>query len=512
MMNRSNVNFLYGAPHATVDVTETASQTFISGNRLKIPKSTSFNALFGDVAPHRAKTLQICFKNDNTRVVLAETRFADYALYVSADPDNIPKRIIQYCHESDEAGVIEATKTLRALHSTFQYEMYNRSEASKFIENNCEANVVMAFRKCNDYVMQRNLFCYCYLYILGGIFVDCNTSCRRRCLEELIPNNVELVLSRTDNGLLRNEFIAAQPLSLVMRKAIDACVANVANETYSDVSSTVGNAMLAKQCVAVYGEDYVNNTAVHVLTQHQDCPLRFTNLNADIPVPIYSRLDLRSLLRVDNVFVLNLEKRTDRMQQCCAEFKKLSVEDAQWERFNAFVGADADVQQRFKNVFTRFAANVQVSTIGAFGCLLSHYHMIKAAKERGYKRLLLLEDDFEALLPFTDSQLLTTIGECKCDMFYLSMTIVLPPLPTADPRICRVNRVVSTGAYLISHTIFDFVLDNCLLYAREIDVFYADVVQRNFNVLCVPRSIIVQRDSYSDIAMRHVSYFGDHAR
>lgn len=219
-------------------------------------------------------------------------------------------------------------------------------------------------------------------------------------------------------------------------------------------------------------------------------------------------LDLCSLLKVDKIFLLNLASRGDRLEQSRLEFSKLNVADSQWERFEAFRGADEKVQRQFHKDFTEYCKNqpINQATHGAFGCLLSHYAMIKTAKERGYKRILILEDDFETTPAFNNKEILKKIGNLDFDMFYLSMTTLVPPLPTSDPDFVCVQRVYSTGAYIINNTVFDTIINQCLAYAWQIDIFYANVMQKRFKVYSLPKSVIVQRPGFSDIEQKDVHY------
>jgi glycosyl transferase family 25 len=92
---------------------------------------------------------------------------------------------------------------------------------------------------------------------------------------------------------------------------------------------------------------------------------------------------------IEHVFYINLEKRKDRREQIEAELVKY---DIPFERFEAIERSQ-----------------------GILGCGLSHMAVFKLAKERGYKNVLIFEDDFtflsskqeveEELTKFFDSQL-----------------------------------------------------------------------------------------------------------
>ena len=253
----------------------------------------------------------------------------------------------------------------------------------------------------------------------------------------------------------------------------------------------------------IYFDD--NTTMEFPESRYKDYLLHFGKKER---VPRTTTLDLCSLLKVDKIFLLNLPSRVDRLEESRVEFNKLCIPNNQWECFEAYKGADLAVQQRFQKEFTAYCAKQPITraTNGAFGCLLSHFSMIKAAKERGYKRVLILEDDFEPTHLFDDEKLLAKIGLLDFDMFYFSTTTMAPPLPTNDPDFMRVQRAFAGCAYIVNHTIFDIIIDQCLTYAMQIDVFYADIIQKQFKAFSLPKSVITQREGYSDIEQIKVKY------
>ena len=71
---------------------------------------------------------------------------------------------------------------------------------------------------------------------------------------------------------------------------------------------------------------------------------------------------------ISHIFYINLEKRIDRRIQIEDELTKMGFK---FERFNAIE-----------------------NTHNGLGCCYSHLKIIKTAKERGYKNVLIFEDDF----------------------------------------------------------------------------------------------------------------------
>jgi hypothetical protein len=73
---------------------------------------------------------------------------------------------------------------------------------------------------------------------------------------------------------------------------------------------------------------------------------------------------------LDKIFYINLDRRTDRLEQIEGELKKMNFGENQTERFRGI-------------------------ELGQIGCIQSHIGVLKLAKERHYRNILILEDDFQ---------------------------------------------------------------------------------------------------------------------
>lgn len=214
-----------------------------------------------------------------------------------------------------------------------------------------------------------------------------------------------------------------------------------------------------------------------------------------------------------HIFVINLEHRTDRLGKAKEQLDKNGLE---WTRFDA-IKYDPDVHD-YKDEFNNFKKSKKQSGLsqsyidrgyleGCFGCILSHYNVIKLAKERGYDAVTILEDDFQ-FKPEWNEKLAKCLDDLKdrnWDMLYLSGNNIESAIPITD-NIGKTVKCFTTGAYIMRSTIYDYVLDNLLNYGQEIDVFYTETVQKKFNVYTPKKNIIRQAPSYSDIQKLQANY------
>ena len=79
------------------------------------------------------------------------------------------------------------------------------------------------------------------------------------------------------------------------------------------------------------------------------------------------------MAHIDGIFYINLDHRTDRREEMEGELAKAGITN--YERFPAIR-----------------------SSPGIIGCGLSHLAVLKLARSRGYKNVLIFEDDFEFLV------------------------------------------------------------------------------------------------------------------
>ena len=511
------IEFTYGANSQFIDVTQRASLEFVKKNELKIEKECSFNVLFGDPIPNVEKHLLVKF-TDKTTVSFPEQRTKNYTIKLL---QSMPKTIVQYWNSSEEnepmpEWALHNSAVIKFHHRDFEYKLFNRKQAIDFIRNYFSTATVVAFCKCAVPAMQSDFFRYCYLFAAGGFYFDLKTQCLAGFLYEYLDSMHEMLLLTRDHNFLYNGFIGAQAGALALRDTIAECTENILKENYTELYLTTGTPVLTKHCQNHYGDKYEKAQTMYY--DNNRCPIIFGGQKynsdhwslAEKKKSIYVNISLKDLLQVDQIFLLNLDSRTDRLQECIEEFKKLGVNPQQWERFSALRGANPFVQQKYLQEYQVFSKALEAHgkkyIDGAFGCLVSHHEMIKLAKERGYKRVLILEDDFEATDLLFDQDLLQSIGNTNFDMFYLSASHALEPTQSSVVGIKKVARALSTAAYIIDQSIYTKVLQECLVSKKQVDVYFADAIHTEKNVLCTERCAIVQRESFSDIIDRRIKY------
>lgn len=525
----------YGTDAKQCDVTLAVISLLLSADKksICIPPQVRFNDCFTDVMPNQLKKLRLDVGKDaDVCAELSEQRGALVVLHLPMQQVGIPQTIVQYWDDFRvplPQWASERSAQLRSHHPQYAFKLFNRRLAHQFIAANFDTPVLQAFDKCNLPSMRCDFFRYCYLFALGGVYADQKTVCKRPFLDDYRQQQRqhEIVLTTRKHELLYNGFIASRPKVDALRRVVEQCTENILKETHRQLYPTTGTPVLTAVCKEVYGSDYSRaGTAVATIDHDQvDAPIHFAAADyadgkhwhiEEQHRSIYRKYNLQKALGVDQIYVLNLDRREDRLDECRQQMRNLGVSYDQWIRWSAVDGhaqenidalseTQAEWRQRFFSK-PKVGSGEQRYLAGAFGCLLSHVQIIYHAQKQNYRRILILEDDFAFTSRFSDERLLKKIASTACDMMYLQMSHKVAPLDTADPEIKQLRSTVAAGAYIVNSSLYERILNDAMPYAMQIDVFYAEVLQKEYRCLGTYCNLIVQREGFSDIVQKHVRY------
>lgn len=173
----------------------------------------------------------------------------------------------------------------------------------------------------------------------------------------------------------------------------------------------------------------------------------------------------------DKVFVLNLDRKPERFKIIKNKLNKL---DIKFDRFSAIDGSNLE----FDN--SKFKPGMgMIENEFALGCLLSHLEIIKEAKRKNYKRILIFEDDVLIsddikvmiqhirklktwkLLYFGSSQYNWDI-EMYSDSFYLS------------------KKSLGTFAYAVDSSIYDDIIDVLSKREKSVDNLLSEIQEKYY--------------------------------
>jgi hypothetical protein len=189
---------------------------------------------------------------------------------------------------------------------------------------------------------------------------------------------------------------------------------------------------------------------------------------------------------------MNLARDVDRNKNLLAQFEKFNITN--FERIEGKIFTEIPDKSLWRNLNQKDDKYI----LGNLGHQDSTLEIIKLAKERGYEKILIFEDDIEILED--PSQLLISNKTILNDWDLLFFGGEIEPHYR--------NQIVSIHTYGIRNTLFDDIINMLPVSGMETDNFYAKIIQHmsyNSNSdgmystrMIVPFNTIIQdRKNYS---------------
>lgn len=210
----------------------------------------------------------------------------------------------------------------------------------------------------------------------------------------------------------------------------------------------------------------------------------------------------------DRIYIINLDNRTDRWKKIQAQLHHMNITN--YERFSAIRPTMSDIPLIWKKNYnlTRIPPSKQKKyIIGATGCKLSHYHIIKKASEHQYQSILILEDDsiFRYQSQEMDALFQQSINDLPSDWWMLYLGGKNIKSKPHSSHLHRTLGIKTTHAYGMSKNLYKQALLTMLGSGKEIDLFYLQI-HRQFPCFRVVPGLITQDDDFSDIQQKKVAY------
>lgn len=192
----------------------------------------------------------------------------------------------------------------------------------------------------------------------------------------------------------------------------------------------------------------------------------------------------------DEIYCINLDERTDRWEHAQKEFEKAGILE-RVQRFSAIRDVD-----------------------GRIGVIKSNLAIIKIAKEKKLKNVLIFEDDVEFIIDDPQTELQKSINQAqgiKWHLFYLGAN-------THEKLIkFKPNLILLKNAFAVHSMAYsDLMYDNFIRKYENIktiknfddilDVYLARQIQDKYICLMTNPMLTTQMNSYSDIEKRVVDY------
>lgn len=192
----------------------------------------------------------------------------------------------------------------------------------------------------------------------------------------------------------------------------------------------------------------------------------------------------------DEIYCINLNERTDRWEHAQEEFKKAGILD-KVQRFPAIRDTD-----------------------GRLGVIKSNLAIIKIAKEKKLKNVLIFEDDVKFIVDNPQKVLqdsINQVGNIKWHLFYLGAN-THEKLIKFKPNLILLKNAFAVHSMSYSNLMYDeFInrydkLKSINNFDDILDVYLARKIQEKYICLMVNPMMTSQINSFSDIENRVVNY------
>jgi glycosyl transferase family 25 len=189
---------------------------------------------------------------------------------------------------------------------------------------------------------------------------------------------------------------------------------------------------------------------------------------------------------IDHIFYINLAHRHDRR---CEIERELDHFGLQYERFEA----------------------ISTPGCGSIGCSYSHLGVLKLARERGYKNVLIFEDDFQFII--TPSEFETGLSQLfdrtpPFDICMLGYNLIRGEIVPEYPVLTRVHEAQTMSGYIVADSMYDKLIElyewssPLMSSTREHWNYACDQAWKRFQPgaewYCFTQRMGIQRPSYSD--------------
>lgn len=204
----------------------------------------------------------------------------------------VPLIIYQSWHSNKvPTKMRETIYSLLEMNPEFDYYLYSDDACRKFIKDNFNEDVVEAFDTLIPGAYKSDLWRYCILYKLGGVYLDI----KFKTLAPLIPlieNNPEIfvrdipiTLSFEFNSYVYNAFMVSPPNNPIFKDCIESIVNSCKFKLYKVGKLEVtGPGCLMKFVKKHRGENYVNKlqayhstTSIYYYLKYRDDTIIYNN-------------------------------------------------------------------------------------------------------------------------------------------------------------------------------------------------------------------------------------------
>lgn len=192
----------------------------------------------------------------------------------------------------------------------------------------------------------------------------------------------------------------------------------------------------------------------------------------------------------DHIYCINLKHRDDRWDNCQRQFDKFGMSV---ERFEAVNGKEV------------VPDGVGKLLPGEVGVIRSNYNVIKDAKEKGYKQIIIFEDDVELCEDFNERFKLHYDSTPTDWRFIYMGGNHVGGLTPINNKVSKIRHSYAIHAICVHEELYDHILTMLEEEKVQVDVTYAQL-QKIFPSYVFRPHLAWQKDGHSDIQGGYQNY------
>ena len=181
---------------------------------------------------------------------------------------DVPLAIYQTWHSNDVSTKMRETiYSLLEMNPEFDYYLYSDEACRKFIQNNFNEDVLKAFDTLKPGAYKSDLWRYCILYKLGGVYLDIKYYSIEPLINIIETNSTIFVKDRAStctnikSNPTYNAFIVSPPNNVIFKDCIYSIVDSCKSKSYnSGMFGVTGPCLLSKMIEKNLSSDYIKNS------------------------------------------------------------------------------------------------------------------------------------------------------------------------------------------------------------------------------------------------------------
>lgn len=188
----------------------------------------------------------------------------------------------------------------------------------------------------------------------------------------------------------------------------------------------------------------------------------------------------------DKIFYINLDKDIDRNENIISQFQKYNIQN--YERITATLITDYPPKYLWRN-FNQDKLNDKY-IIGSIGCRNSHWRIMELCLERGYNKVMILEDDI--VINENPNKILENNIEKlhNWDMLYFG----------GNEELHFGGQIVCAHAYALNRKLIEETYFMMPTSGMEVDNFYAKILYHmSYNYSATGKYLIKKLDPFNSI-------------